>query len=104
MLENDLVNAGVAGGFGGVKQRRVPLAEGDDVLVVIEEGEEFAVAPDAALIEERVVQTAFAEGPFERGGVDGIVVYGFEEAVTIGTIIKDVRDGEAARTILVETG
>ena len=51
MLEGQAVEPAVARGAGRVEQRRVAFAQGDHVAVVVEERDELAEAPDAALVE-----------------------------------------------------
>ena len=51
VLEGEAVEAGVGRGARGIQQGSASLAQRDHALEIGEEGDKFAIAPDAALIE-----------------------------------------------------
>ncbi len=59
MLKGDRVEAAVGRRRGGREQGSVALTQGDDVLKSVEKAEEFAIAPDPALIQRSIAHAAF---------------------------------------------
>ena len=100
----DGVHAGELRGARGVEYRRVALAERDDVGFggwrgVVEEGNQVAIAPDAALVDGCVAHAAFAPGFLERCGVElGEIGNGFEETAAFRAGIDDFGDGKGRLT------
>ena len=65
MLEHDLPQTGVLRGFGRFQQRRVAFAQRDDVLQLSVEGKQFAIAPNAALVNLGVRHAALTPCAFQ---------------------------------------
>ena len=69
MLGEEPVDAGDFGAAGQLVERGVALAEGDDVVEVVDDGEQVAEAPDAALIDGHGGGAALLPEPAEGAGV-----------------------------------
>ncbi len=64
VFERQPIQAAVLSGARRVQQRRVAFAKRDDLMVMAIERQQFAIAPDAALVERVVRGAAFAPGLF----------------------------------------
>src|SRR5438067_651595 len=96
MLEREVVEAAVLGRPASRKERRVPFPQGDNGIVIVEERDDLAIPPDAALIERRVAGPAPAPEGFEhdgRGPRAGVM--GFEKRAALGAVVNRFGDGKA---------
>src|SRR5947207_13163766 len=96
MLEREVVEAAVLGRPASRKERRVSFPEGDDGIVIVQERDDLAIAPDAALIERRVAGPASAPESLEHGGRSPRAgVMRFEERAAIGAIVDRLGNRKA---------
>jgi hypothetical protein len=93
MLERDVLESAIGRGARRLQKRRVAFAQRDDIGVIVEKGKQFAIAPDAALLERGVRHPPFAPYALERRGVDTReVVLRFEKTAAFRTVVDDVVD------------
>ncbi len=90
MLGEEPVDAGDFGAAREVVERGVALAEGDDVLEVVDDGEEIAEAPDAGLVDGQGGGAALLPEPAEGAGVGEIA--GVRGGVAVGGRRPGVED------------
>ena len=104
VLESELVESAVLRRARAAQQGRVAFAQSHDVPVVIDEREQLAIAPDAALIERRVGHPALAPGPFQRRGIGTPeIVSRFEQPAALRAVIEDFGDVVARTARGVDT-
>lgn len=72
MLGEERVEAERARGKRQRVERRVALAEGDGAAEAVENGKQFAEAPDAGLVEFFVRKPTLAPEPLQRSGVGAV--------------------------------
>ena len=90
MLEHEAGEPAVFCGERAFKQRRVALAQRDDVAIVVYERKELPIAPDAALAEWGVRHATLPPGAFQARDVQvAEVILSFEKAAALRAIIKD---------------
>ncbi len=82
MLGEEPVDAGDFGAAREIVERSVALAEGDDVVGVVDDGEQVAEAPDAGLVDGHGGGAALLPEPAEGTGVGEIA--GVRGGVTVG--------------------
>ena len=108
VLGEEPVDAGDLGAARQLVERRVALAEGDDVVGVVDDGQQIAEAPDAGLVDGHGGGAALLPEPAEGagigadcwrcaawitvGGIDGPGIDDVVEAVAFGAA-KDAVDG-----------
>lgn len=103
MFEGDRAEATVSSGAGRGEQRRVAFADSDDVFELAFEGEQFAVAPDAALVERGVAHAALAPKGLQTRGIESFRRGGFEQTAAFRAVVDDVRDGILRAAAAIET-
>ncbi len=105
VLEYQPVEPAVLSGLARLEQWCIALAQRDHAVVSGKKRNEFAVAPNPALVEGRIGKAPFAPGPFQhQRGLFGRIVDCLEQASAARAIIKDVGDGEPRAALLRKAG
>ena len=80
------------------QQRRAAFAQRHHARVVVQERDELAVAPDAALVQRRVGHAALApQGLQLTGGLRRLAVHRFQQTAALRAIVEHFGDGDTAR-------
>jgi hypothetical protein len=89
-----------------VEQRRVALAQRDHLPVIVQERNDLAIAPDAALIERRVRHAPLAPDalPIAQAWPSGGGYHGFQQPAAARAVVDDFGDREARAAALLEAG
>ena len=80
MLGKELVDAESFGGARKVVEGRIAFAQGDGVAEVLKDGEQFAKAPDAGVVEGLRRAAPLTPEPFERAGVGAVAAFALAPA------------------------
>jgi hypothetical protein len=101
MLGKELIDTESFRGARKVVKRRIAFAQGDSVAEVLEDGQEFAEAPDAGVVKRLGGASALAPEPFECARVGAVAafalapagIFDFKEIAALGAAKVGTRFG-----------
>src|SRR5712691_5636949 len=104
MLERQVVESAVGSGSRRRQQWSVAFAERDHLTKVIQEWDQLAIAPDAALVQREIAGPAVAPDRFERSWIGlPIRVGGFEQSAAPRAVIDHLSNGKTRAAGWFET-
>ena len=104
MLEDQPVETAISRRFRSGQQRRVPLSQCHDMPRVIEEIDQLAITPDAALLDGGVVTASLAPDALKELRIQLVVVVSyFQQPAAFWASIDYVGDGIARAASRFET-
>src|SRR5579864_5025428 len=105
MLESELMQAGVVGGPRPVQQWRVTLSQGHGLQMIAIEGQQFTVAPHAALIDDFVRSAALPPGLLPLlGSHPAVAENHLEQSTTLPAVVDWFINSEVRPATSLEAG
>ena len=94
MLEDKPVQSAIGRGARAGQERCMSFTKCDDVLCVVQKVDEFAVAPDATLLDGAVIAAPLAPDPLQLVRIETVRSIGdFQQPAAFRAVIKHVSDG-----------
>src|ERR1019366_1341841 len=105
MLEREAIQATVFGRAGSIQQRRVAFPQRYGALIKSVEGQQFAIAPDSALIQQPIRSAAFTPELSERLLVNPrFDETHFQQPSAVRAIVDRLSEGKCGVALLLEAG